>query len=71
MADAAFILGFAALAAPATAAAQARHRLPHLLIDSILHGVFCAGPGIPVVENPALREAAIRPGRPQGQPSPG
>jgi N-acetylglucosaminyl-diphospho-decaprenol L-rhamnosyltransferase len=71
MADAAFILGFAAW--------RLRRRLqrkpdtdpPYLLIDSIRHSVFRAGPAIPVVENPALREAAIRPGRPQGQPSPG
>ena len=60
MADAAFILGFAAW--------RLRRRLqrkpdtdpPHLLIDSIRHSVFCAGPGVPVVENPALRRALPR-----------
>jgi N-acetylglucosaminyl-diphospho-decaprenol L-rhamnosyltransferase len=56
MADAAFILGFATW--------RLRRRLqrkpdtdpPRLLFDSIRHSVFCAGPGVPVVENPALRQ---------------
>jgi GT2 family glycosyltransferase len=58
--DAAFILGFAAW--------RLRRRLqrrpdtdpPHLLIDSVRHSVFCAGPVVPVVENPALRATAIQ-----------
>jgi N-acetylglucosaminyl-diphospho-decaprenol L-rhamnosyltransferase len=58
--DAVFILGFAAW--------RLRRRLqrkpdtdpPRMLIDSIRHSVFCAGPGVPVVENPALREAAMQ-----------
>ena len=29
-----------------------------MLIDSIRHSVFCAGPKVKVVENPALRQAA-------------
>ena len=32
-----------------------------MLIDSILHSVFCAGTRVPVVENPALREAMKQP----------
>jgi hypothetical protein len=28
---------------------------PYMLIDSIRHSVFCAGPKVKVVENPALR----------------
>jgi N-acetylglucosaminyl-diphospho-decaprenol L-rhamnosyltransferase len=71
MADAVFILGFAAW--------RLRRRLqrkpdtdpPYLLIDSIRHSVFCAGPRIPVVENPALREAAPPLACPLGQPSRG
>jgi N-acetylglucosaminyl-diphospho-decaprenol L-rhamnosyltransferase len=71
LADAAFLIGFAAW--------RLRRRLqrkpdtdpPHELIDSIRHSVFCAGPRIPVVENPAFRELAIRPGVPQEQPSGG
>ena len=64
MADAAFLLGYAAW--------RVRRRLqrkpdtdpPHLLIDSIRHSVFCAGFRVPVAENPALREhTAPRPDR--------
>jgi N-acetylglucosaminyl-diphospho-decaprenol L-rhamnosyltransferase len=60
LADAAFILGFASW--------RLRRRLqrrpdtdpPHLLVDSIRHSVFCAGPRVPVVENPALRPPALQ-----------
>ena len=61
LADAAFILGYAIW--------RLRRRLqrkpdtdpPHMLIDSIRHSVFCAGPKVTVVENPAMREAAAEP----------
>jgi N-acetylglucosaminyl-diphospho-decaprenol L-rhamnosyltransferase len=61
LADAAFILGYAAW--------RLRRRLqrkpdadpPHLLIDSIRHSVFCAGIKVPVVENPAMRPTAPDP----------
>ena len=61
LADAAFILGYAIW--------RLRRRLqrkpdtdpPHMLIDSIRHSVFCAGPKVRVVENPAMREAAPQP----------
>jgi N-acetylglucosaminyl-diphospho-decaprenol L-rhamnosyltransferase len=61
LADAAFISGYAIW--------RLRRRLqrkpdtdpPHMLIDSIRHSVFCAGPKVRVVENPALREAAAQP----------
>ena len=33
---------------------------PHMLIDSIRHSVFCTGPKLRVVENPALRDTAVR-----------
>ena len=32
-----------------------------MLIDSIRHSVFCAGISVPVVENPAMRQAAEPP----------
>jgi GT2 family glycosyltransferase len=60
LADAAFIFGYAIW--------RVRRRLqhkpdgdpPHMLIDSIRHSVFCAGPKIRVVENPALREVTTQ-----------
>jgi N-acetylglucosaminyl-diphospho-decaprenol L-rhamnosyltransferase len=59
--DAAFISGYATW--------RIRRRLqrkpdtdpPYMLIDSIRHSVFCTGPKVRVVENPALREAAAQP----------
>jgi N-acetylglucosaminyl-diphospho-decaprenol L-rhamnosyltransferase len=64
LADAAFIMGFAAW--------RVRRRLqrkpdtdpPHMLIDSIRQSVFCAGINVPVVENPAMRQAEGPPSRP-------
>jgi GT2 family glycosyltransferase len=58
LADAAFISGYAIW--------RLRRRLqrkpdtdpPHMLIDSIRHSVFCTGPKLRVVENPAMREPA-------------
>jgi N-acetylglucosaminyl-diphospho-decaprenol L-rhamnosyltransferase len=71
MADAAFILGFAAWRIRRRLQGKPDTDPPYLLIDSIRHSVFRAGPRIPVVENPALRELAIRPGVPREQPSRG
>ena len=59
MADAAYILGYAAWRVRMRIQRKPDTDPPHLLIDSIRHSVFCAGPGVPVVENPALREVAI------------
>jgi N-acetylglucosaminyl-diphospho-decaprenol L-rhamnosyltransferase len=64
LADAAFIMGFAVW--------RVRRRLqrkpdidpPYMLIDSIRHSVFCAGISVPVVENPAMRQATEPPSRP-------
>jgi GT2 family glycosyltransferase len=59
--DAAFILGFAAWRLRRRLQRKPDNDPPCMLIDSIRHSVFCAGPGVPVVENPALREAAMQP----------
>jgi N-acetylglucosaminyl-diphospho-decaprenol L-rhamnosyltransferase len=69
LADAAFILGFAAW--------RVRRRLqrkpdtdpPHMLFDSIRHSVFCAGISIPVVENPAMGHR-VEPPSPPLMPTP-
>jgi GT2 family glycosyltransferase len=58
--DAANILGFAAWQLRRRIQRKPDSNTPYMLIDSIRHSVFCAGPGVPVVENPALREAAMR-----------
>jgi N-acetylglucosaminyl-diphospho-decaprenol L-rhamnosyltransferase len=60
MADAAFILGYAAWRLRMRIQRKPDTDPPHLLIDSIRHSVFCAGPKVPVVENPALREVAMQ-----------
>lgn len=72
LADTAFLLGFAAWRVRRRIQRKPDTDPPHLLIDSIRHSVFRAGFEVPVVENPALREAT-RP--PEGaacppQPSP-
>ena len=59
MADAAFILGYAAWRLRRRIQRKPDTDPPHLLIDSIRHSVFCAGLKVPVVENPALREVAM------------
>jgi N-acetylglucosaminyl-diphospho-decaprenol L-rhamnosyltransferase len=61
LADAAFITGYAIW--------RLRRRLqhkpdtdpPYMLIDSIRHSVFCTGPKLKVVENPAMRQAVPQP----------
>jgi hypothetical protein len=60
MADAAFILGFAAWRLRRRIQRKPDTDPPYVLIDSIRQSVFCAGPKVPVVENPALREGAAR-----------
>jgi hypothetical protein len=60
-ADAAFIIGYAAWRLRRRVQRKPDTDPPHLLIDSIRHSVFCAGPKVPVVENPALRELAMLP----------
>jgi len=60
MVDAAFILGFAAWRLRRRIQRKPDTDPPHLLIDSIRHSIFCAGPRVPVVENPALRPAAMQ-----------
>jgi N-acetylglucosaminyl-diphospho-decaprenol L-rhamnosyltransferase len=58
MADAAFLLGYAAWRVLRRLQRKPDTDPPHLLIDSIRHSVFRAGFAVPVVENPALREVA-------------
>ena len=62
LADAAFILGFAAWRVRRRIQRKPDKDPPHLLSDSIRHSVFRAGFAVPEVENPALRAAA----RPHG-----
>jgi GT2 family glycosyltransferase len=59
LADAAFILGFAVWRLRRWIQRKPDTDPPYLLIDSIRHSVFCTGPKLTVVENPALREAAM------------
>jgi GT2 family glycosyltransferase len=61
LADAAFIVGFAVWRLRRWVQHKPDTDPPHMLIDSIRHSVFCAGPGVPVVENPAMREVAAQP----------
>ena len=58
MADAAFLLGYAAWRVRRRMQRKPDTDPPHLLIDSFRESVFCRGFAVPVVENPALREAA-------------
>ena len=59
--DAAFISGYAIYRLRRRLQGRPDTDPPHVLIDSIRHSVFCAGPKVRVVENPALREAAAQP----------
>jgi hypothetical protein len=61
MADAAFILGFAIWRLRRWIQHKPDTDPPSMLIDSIRHSVFLSGPRVPVVENPAMREAAVQP----------
>ena len=57
LADAAFIMGFAAWRVRRRLQRKPDSDPPYMLIDSIRHSVFCAGISVPVVENPAMRQA--------------
>jgi GT2 family glycosyltransferase len=57
--DASFILGFAVWRLRRRIQRKPDTDPPYMLIDSVRHSVFCAGPRVPVVENPAMREAAL------------
>jgi N-acetylglucosaminyl-diphospho-decaprenol L-rhamnosyltransferase len=59
MADAAFILGYAAWRLRRRIQRKPDTDPPSMLIDSIRQSVFCAGPKVPVVENPALRSESL------------
>jgi GT2 family glycosyltransferase len=56
LADVAFISGYAIWCLRRRLQQKPDMDPPHMLIDSIRHSVFCAGPKVKVVENPALRE---------------
>jgi GT2 family glycosyltransferase len=56
--DAAFILGYAAWRLRRWIQRKPDTDPPYMLLDSIRHSVFYAGPKVPVVENPALRSGA-------------
>jgi N-acetylglucosaminyl-diphospho-decaprenol L-rhamnosyltransferase len=58
LADAAFITGYAIWRLRRRLQGKPDTDPPHILIDSIRHSIFCTGPRLRVVENPALREAA-------------
>jgi N-acetylglucosaminyl-diphospho-decaprenol L-rhamnosyltransferase len=59
--DAAFILGFSISRLQRWIRRKPESDPPYMLLDSIVHSVFCAGTKVPVVENPALREATEQP----------
>jgi N-acetylglucosaminyl-diphospho-decaprenol L-rhamnosyltransferase len=56
--DAAFISGYAIWRVRRRLQRKSDPDPPYMLIDSIRHSVFCTGPKVRVVENPALRETA-------------
>jgi N-acetylglucosaminyl-diphospho-decaprenol L-rhamnosyltransferase len=58
LADAAFISGYAIWRLRRWLQGKPDTDPPYMLIDSIRHSVFCTGPNVRAVENPALREAA-------------
>jgi N-acetylglucosaminyl-diphospho-decaprenol L-rhamnosyltransferase len=59
--DAAFIFGFSISRLQRFIRRKPESAPPFMLIDSILHSVFCAGIKVPVVKNPALGEAIKQP----------
>ena len=56
--QAAFIVGYAIWRVRRRIQGKPDHDPPHTLIDSIQYSVFCAGPKLRTVENPALREVS-------------
>jgi N-acetylglucosaminyl-diphospho-decaprenol L-rhamnosyltransferase len=61
LADAAFITGYAIWRLRRWLQHKPDTDPPYMLIDSIRHSVFCAGPKVKVVENPAMRQAVPQP----------
>jgi len=59
--DAAFISGYAVWRIRRWLQRKPDTDPPYMLIDSIRHSVFCTGPKVRVVENPALREVVAQP----------
>jgi GT2 family glycosyltransferase len=60
LADAAFISGYAVWCLRRRLQRKPDTDPPHMLIDSIRHSIFCAGPKVRAVENPALGEVGAR-----------
>jgi N-acetylglucosaminyl-diphospho-decaprenol L-rhamnosyltransferase len=60
LADAAFITGYAIWRLRRQLQRKPDTDPPHMLIDSIRHSVFCAGPKVKVVENPVMHQAAVQ-----------
>ena len=58
--QAAFIIGYATSRVRRRIQGGPDNDTPYMLIDSIRYSVFCAGPKVRAVENPALREAAVQ-----------
>ncbi len=60
LADAAFIAGYAIWRLRRMVQRKPDTDPPYVLIDSVRYSVFCAGPKVKIVENPALRELALQ-----------
>jgi GT2 family glycosyltransferase len=61
LADAAFILGYAICRLRRRLQRKPDIDTPHVLTDSIRYSVFCAGPKVRVVKNPAMHTAVAPP----------
>jgi GT2 family glycosyltransferase len=61
LADAAFISGYAMYRLRRRLQGKPDTDAPDVLINSIRHSVFCAGPKVRVVENPALHQPVVQP----------
>lgn len=61
LAQAAFIIGCALSRVRWRIQGKSGNDAPYTLIDSIRYSVFCAGPKVRVVDNPALRETSMQP----------
>jgi N-acetylglucosaminyl-diphospho-decaprenol L-rhamnosyltransferase len=57
----AFIIGYAAWRVRRRIQGKPDTDAPYILSDSIRYSVFCAGPNLRMVENPALRETSLQP----------
>jgi N-acetylglucosaminyl-diphospho-decaprenol L-rhamnosyltransferase len=58
--QAAFIMGYAIGRVRRRIQGKLDNNPPYTLIDSIRYSVFCTGPKVRMVENPALREASVQ-----------